>query len=378
MFEHFSDQRDCLYNQNATTVRLFVELRVLCQSEHHLKHQKPNLSLCVQNLVWVVLDQFQKKLYHTFQQLEVWALLADEQLQLDCIDHLLLQREVLAEHGRYQVGARVLEERVDVACLLRDLLLEESQVELVERGAHVEVQLALPLLLFLLEQLFLLVHGDPDVLVEVVELVLEKQNVLGRVDRVVDEVNVAPDCLLVAADVFAEDGTGLGELILSTYGQALFCRIEILFYISFDFCHHRFWLKSARKFQIFIQNSQPVCCILRQRLVHSIINHCLLDAITTDFQKFASIAVLFVQVILHLVREGKVLANLSFKETFYETDSFVRVNTCQIMRKLKNLLLELVEQVSVVGFRVYCRQTTLKHEVCLDDPREPVPHRCCD
>ena len=85
-----------------------MQIGVLGEPEHHLNHQEPDLLIRPQNLLGVALDHLHEDLEDPLEQGDQFAILLEEELELDGVDEELLSGEGLAVSDWDQVPASIL------------------------------------------------------------------------------------------------------------------------------------------------------------------------------------------------------------------------------------------------------------------------------
>lgn len=115
--------------------------------------------------------------------------------------------------------------------------------------------------------------------------------------------------LLVPADRLAQNGAGLGALVLHADLQALLWRVEVLHEIGFDLTHDCIWLQLAGQLEVHVEDLEPGVSLLRKLLLEAILSHSGLGLVDIDLQQLLGVLVLLFRVILHLHGECIVLGN---------------------------------------------------------------------
>lgn len=82
---------------------------MLCKLEHHLDDHEPDLVSLSQDFIRMTLEHLHQDLEHAFKQLNVLAVLLNEDLQLNGINELILGAEILAVGHRHKISPRVLQ-----------------------------------------------------------------------------------------------------------------------------------------------------------------------------------------------------------------------------------------------------------------------------
>ena len=157
------------------------------------------------------------------------------------------------------------------------------------------------------QDLFLLEQGDPDVPIQLVQLFLEGQYVMVRVDSLVDQIHVVLHRLFESAHRSAENSTGLRALVLDTDLQALLGWVKVLDEITLDLRHDGVGLQLTGQLEVNVEYLEPRISLLCPLLLETVLCHCRLRLIDVDLYQFLCILVLLLRVILHLLCELKVL-----------------------------------------------------------------------
>ena len=90
MFEHFVHKFYSFDDHVSTTVALPVYLLELLEAKHHSDDNEPDLLLVVQDLLRVILNQFEQNFQHSLKESHILALLHDEEAELDAMEEFVL------------------------------------------------------------------------------------------------------------------------------------------------------------------------------------------------------------------------------------------------------------------------------------------------
>jgi len=202
-----------------------VQVFVLRKTEHHLDDEQPDfLGFVPEHLVRVRIDHLDQNLEHALQKRDMRAVLGDEHFELDCVDEFFAHGELGVVGDRHKIRPRIYEQGLYV---YTQLLKVTHVGALVTRRLNVHLDLPVVLHLFIGQHSLLFKQSNPDMLIQLVQLLLKLQHVLIGDNLLIHQTHVVFHGFFIHSNMLAEYRTSFRSFVLLADPETFLGWVEI-------------------------------------------------------------------------------------------------------------------------------------------------------